>query len=66
MPEKVSLNQMIEQIRAWQLETNNFRNDSWTQEAYQEKLKQLFEELNPIISGMSTYTRHGENEDEQK
>ena len=64
MAERISLNEMIEQIRAWQRETNNFRNDSWTQEAYQKRLQELYAEFNPIISSMSTYET--QNEDEQK
>ena len=42
MAEKVSLNDMIEQIRAWQRETKNFRNDSWMQESFQNRLQEWY------------------------
>ena len=57
MPENVSLNEMIEQIRLWQRETDNFRNDSWTQEAYQDKLKTLYAELAPIVNNIAASSR---------
>ena len=66
MPEKVSLNEIIEQIRLWQLETNNFRNDSWTQEAYQDKLKVLYEELAPIVNNIDTNSRMQHPTQEEK
>jgi len=65
MPEKVSLNEMIEQIRLWQLETGNFRNDSWTQEAYQEKLKTLYATLAPIVNNIDTNSRLSREEEEK-
>lgn len=65
MADSISLNQMIEQIRAWQRETDNFRNDSWTQESYQNKLQELYAHLNPIISRMSTYENPNEEKTEE-
>ena len=70
MAEKVSLNDMIEQIRAWQRETKNFRNDSWMQESFQNRLQELFDELAPIITEANSYA-HPSNDphlkdDEQK
>ena len=69
MPENVSLNEMIEQIRLWQRETDNFRNDSWTQDVFKDKLHKLYAELNPIISSIDSNWRTdqaAQNEDEQK
>ena len=52
MAETVSLNEMIAQIRAWQRETDNFRNDSWTQDAYKAKIRELFDHMAPIINNL--------------
>lgn len=61
MAEKVSLNEMIEQIRAWQRETKNFRNDSWMQESFQNRLQELFDELAPIVTEANSFT-HPDND----
>ncbi len=69
MAKEVSLNEIIQQIREWQLETNNFRNDSWTQDIFKDKLHKLYAELNPIINNIDSNWRTDRaalNEDEQK
>jgi len=58
MEKKVSLNEMIQQIREWQLETNNFRNDSWTQDAYRKKIQELFDVMAPIVNNIDSRQRH--------
>ena len=57
MANNISLNDMIEQIRAWQRETDNFRNDSWTQDAYKEKIQELFDVMAPIINNIDSRQR---------
>ena len=57
MANHISLNEMIEQIRAWQRETDNFRNDSWTQDAYREKIKELFNVMAHIINNIDSRQR---------
>ena len=57
MAETVSLNEMIAQIRAWQRETDNFRNDSWTQDAYKAKIRELFDAMAPIVNNIDSRQR---------
>lgn len=57
MANNISLNDMIEQIRAWQRETDNFRNDSWTQDAYKAKIKELFDAMAPIVNNIDSRQR---------
>lgn len=65
MPDKhVSLNEMIQQIREWQLETNNFRNDSWTQDAYRAKIRELFDVMAPIVNNIDS--RKSQTDEEEK
>ena len=57
MADNISLNEMIQQIREWQLETDNFRNDSWTQDAYRDKIKELYDLMAPTINNMNSRQR---------
>ena len=41
MDNKVSLNDMIRQIREWHTEALNMRNDGWTQQAFKDRLNHL-------------------------
>ena len=62
MANNISLNDMIEQIRAWQRETDNFRNDSWTQDAYKAKIKELFDAMAPIVNNIDSRQRPAQYE----
>jgi len=66
MSDQVSLNEMIQQIRAWQLETNNFRNDSWTQDAYREKIRELFDVMAPIVNNIDSRKQMNDGSKEEK
>ena len=71
MANHISLNDMIEQIRAWQRETDNFRDDSWTQDAYKEKIRELFDTMAPIVNNIDSRQRsekyeQTENGEEEK
>ena len=69
MAETVSLNEMIAQIRAWQRETDNFRNDSWTQDAYKAKIRELFDAMAPIVNNIDSRQRpeqYEQTEDRQE
>ena len=65
MSDNVSLNEMIQQIRDWQLETNNFRNDSWTQDAYKEKIRELFDIMAPIVNNIDS-RKQMDNDDKKE
>ena len=66
MADQVSLNEMIEQIRRWQLESNNFRNDSWTQDVYRERLTELHGQLADVINQISANPTEESEEEEEK
>ena len=66
MADQVSLNEMIEQIRRWQLESNNFRNDSWTQDVYRERLTELHGQLADVINQISANPTEESEEEEKK
>ena len=69
MANTISLNEIIAQIREWQRETVNFRNDSWTQDIYQNRLRTLHDMLNPIINNVDSEYRadqQGVKDEEEK
>lgn len=66
MYKNISLNDMITQIRQWQLETNNFRNDSWTKDEYKSRLTELHGHLSGVINNINVDYRQPAPESEEK
>ncbi|MBT6200089.1 MAG: hypothetical protein HOI21_06095 [Bacteroidetes Order II. Incertae sedis bacterium] len=66
MSKNISLNDMITQIRQWQLETDDFRNDSWTKDEYKSRLTELYGHLSGIINNVNVNYRKPTPESEQK
>lgn len=66
MSKNISLNDMITQIRQWQLETDDFRNDSWTKDEYKSRLTELYGHLSGIINNVNVNYRNSTPESEQK
>lgn len=66
MAKNISLNDMIAQIRQWQLETGDFRNDSWTKDEYKSRLTELYGHLSGIINNVNVDYRNPTSESKEK
>lgn len=51
--DKVSLNEMIAQIREWHNEALNMRNDGWTQQAFKDRLNHLHAHITRVVESVS-------------
>ena len=51
--DKVSLNDMIAQIREWHTEALNMRNDGWTQQAFKDRLNHLHAHVTRVVESVN-------------
>ena len=48
----LSVESIIQTIKQWKLEVENFRNDGWVQKGYEDKLKEVFSESEKALSSL--------------
>jgi|1_EtaG_2_1085319.scaffolds.fasta_scaffold213207_2 hypothetical protein len=48
----LSVESIIQTIKQWKLEVENFRNDGWVQKGYEDKLKEVFSESGKALSNL--------------
>lgn len=50
---KVTLNEMIAQIREWHTEALNMRNDGWTQQSFKDRLEFLHARMTAVVESIN-------------
>jgi len=53
---KISVDEMLAQIREWHTEVTNFRNDGWMQKGYREKIEMLHGQISTMVNTIQLTT----------
>ena len=62
---KVTLNEMIDQIREWHSEALNMRNDGWTQQVFKDRLAFLHARMSAVVESIQAPTEIKEENKEE-